>query len=223
MSSSTSPRRVLYRKCQYCRKIINTNDFEEHVSNCPFKPSTAGMGMLTCRGCNQLVKTTELLLHFHYEGVSCRKAYSLQDYKSIADFWAFNNSNHPNYWAEMKTALNIKDKGIFSDIEGNKDWYCNACGNNFDNCLVSHHNNVPYCKPIMKCKICSKTIWSLLGHLTSNSECREVAFNSLKEPEITLQHIQAKNDVEESELNQKLSHKEKIDIVAEEKLSCIAQ
>ena len=231
MSSSTSPRRVLYRKCQYCRKIINTNDFEEHVSNCPFKPSTAGMGMLTCRGCNQLVKTTELLLHFHYEGVSCRKAYSGMDYHNIANLWAFNNSNHPNYWAELKTAWNINKKGIFTDVQKDKPWYCNACGKNFGNCLIDHHDDVPYCKathkdlhfgkPIMKCKICSKTERSLLFHLTYNSKCREVAFNSLKEPEITLQHSQVKNDVDESELDQKLSHKEKIDLVAEKELLCI--
>ena len=176
------------RKCPMCRKLIDRDAFEQHQETCklrfaPKQYKKQEIILFECRGCNQVIEKPRLLLHLHYESVSCRQAYSKTDFVNIFEIWMRHYPESPNLLKELKTAYSITEKCKFDSSRG-LTIFCNSCGKSFNiNDMRSHLSDSKQCRANRQllgdknCKFCSLPYQQILIHLNQRPECRKVVFD----------------------------------------------
>lgn len=200
MSDTTQNHPKLMRRCQNCRRIIDTNLFDEHLQICKFRnqqPNAKAIipqntstldnvsndnpqSTVKCRGCFVMIENTKLWLHFRYDSQLCMGEYYKSDVVSIFEVWLRKHATPKNLQLEIQMAFKITQNFKLYLSAREKQW-CTTCGKSFDvNLLQEHLRKVSKCgkeyliPSTTKCKFCISTYKYLLYHLEESQFCQEL-------------------------------------------------
>ena len=181
------------RKCKLCRKIVDTDLYDDHVKKCSSRLSKRkeeeGGHQFSCRMCYQ--KHPQLVLHLCYESPTCLKRYSRADYVELFEIF-YRGLKPPAQEiklkpSQLKVLYEVIEKNCFnSQSPEDQPRFCNSCGiTPCEDSLENHFEGSPKCaKDYIKlspknCSSCNKPYLRLLFHLQENPECRSTLFQTL--------------------------------------------
>ena len=181
------------RKCKICRKIVDTNLYDDHVKRCSSRISIPedkeDRYLLSCRRC--YMKHPYLVIHL-CESSQCRQRYSKQDYFELFELW-YRGLMPPDHTKKLKPSrlklfYEVIEKNTFpfeTSIANSK--FCNSCGMTTSEDQIEGHFEVkPKCAkdyiPLSpkNCSSCNQPYILLLSHLEENPECRTILFGLLE-------------------------------------------